>query len=216
MPKIFISYRRNDSATSAGRIYDRLEGHFGQGQVFMDVDAIRPGLNFVEVVQEAVSVCDGLVAVIGREWLQASDTTGGRRLEDPADLVKLEIATALERDIRVIPVLVQGAQMPLAVDLPEELTELAHRNALEVSDTRFRADIDQLIAALEAPISEHLADSVFVEPAQAIGSGFVGREREMADLRVTLEEALSGQGRMVMLVGEPGIGKTRTAQELAA
>ncbi len=65
MPKIFISYRRDDSATSAGRLYDRLEGHFGQGQVFMDVDAIKPGLDFVEVVQEAVSVCDGLVAVIG-------------------------------------------------------------------------------------------------------------------------------------------------------
>ncbi len=65
MARIFISYRRDDSATSAGRLYDRLEGHFGQGQVFMDVDAIKPGLDFVEVVQGAVSVCDGLVAVIG-------------------------------------------------------------------------------------------------------------------------------------------------------
>ncbi len=87
MPKIFISYRRNDSASNAGRIFDRLEGHFGQGQVFMDVDTIKPGLNFVEVVEQAVGVCDGLVVVIGREWLEASDATGSRRLEDPADLI---------------------------------------------------------------------------------------------------------------------------------
>ncbi len=74
----------------------------------MDADAIKPGLNFVEVVEQAVGVCDALVAVIGREWLEASDADGGRRLEDPADLVRLEIATALERDIQVIPALVQG------------------------------------------------------------------------------------------------------------
>ena len=133
MPRIFISYRRNDSATSAGRIYDRLEGRFGQGQVFMDVDTIRPGLDFVEVVQQAVGSCDALTAVIGREWLGASDESG-RRLENPEDLGRLEIATALKRDIRVIPVLVQGAQMPVATDLPEGLKALARRNSLEVSD----------------------------------------------------------------------------------
>ena len=110
MPKIFISYRRDDSGGRAGRLYDHLTAHFGQGQVFMDVDAIRPDLNFVEVVEQAVGVCDGLVAVIGQEWRGASDATGALRLEDPADLVRLEIAIALERDIRVIPVLVQGAQ----------------------------------------------------------------------------------------------------------
>ncbi len=147
MPKIFISYRRNDSATSAGRIYDRLEGHFGQGQVFMDVDTIRPGLDFVEVVQEAVGACDALIAVIGREWLGASDESGRRRLENPEDLVRLEIATALEREIRVIPVLVQGARMPVATDLPKGLEALARRNSVEVSDNRFRTEIDQLIKA---------------------------------------------------------------------
>ena len=141
MPKIFISYRRDDAASNAGRIYDRLGGHFGQGQVFMDVDTIRPGLDFVDVVQGALGSCDALIAVIGTGWLQASDTTGARRLEDPADLVRLEIATALERDIQVIPVLVQGAQMPRASDLPEDLKGLAHRNALEVSDSRFRSDV---------------------------------------------------------------------------
>ncbi len=94
MARIFISYRRDDSSGHSGRLYDRLTDHFGQGQVFMDVDAIRPGLDFVEVVQQAVSVCDGLVAVIGREWLEASDRAGGRRLDDAEDLVRVEIAAA--------------------------------------------------------------------------------------------------------------------------
>ncbi len=150
MPKIFISYRRDDSASQAGRLYDRLEGHFGEGQVFMDVDTIKPGVNFVELVQQAIGVCDGLVAVIGSDWLEVSDPTGARRLDDPADLVRLEIATALERGIRVIPVLVQGAQMPRGSDLPEGLQGLASRNALEVSDTRFRSDVERLIEALGA------------------------------------------------------------------
>ena len=79
MPMIFISYRRNDSASNAGRIYDRLEGQFGQGQVFMDVDAISPGLDFVEVVQEGVGTCDALIAVIGKEWLGASDGSSAAR-----------------------------------------------------------------------------------------------------------------------------------------
>ncbi len=79
MARIFISYRRDDSAAHSGRIYDRLEGHFGKGQVFMDVDTIRPGLDFVEVVQEAVGSCDALIAIIGREWLGASDESSLKR-----------------------------------------------------------------------------------------------------------------------------------------
>jgi len=174
MPRIFISYRRNDAASNAGRIYDHLINHFGQGQVFMDVDTIRPGLDFVEVVQEAVGSCDALLAVIGREWLGASDDSGRRRLENPEDLVRLEIATALERDIRVIPVLVQGARMPVGTDLPEGLEALARRNSVEVSDNRFRTEIDQKIEGLETPTAEALADIVFAEPAQLPDTGFVG------------------------------------------
>ena len=113
MARIFISYRRDDSAAHAGRLCDRLEYHFGPGQVFMDVDAIKPGMNFIETVQQAIGECDGLVAVIGSDWLQVSDGTGARRLDDPTDLVRLEIVTALQRGIPVIPVLVQSAQMPL-------------------------------------------------------------------------------------------------------
>ncbi len=137
MARIFISYRRDDSSGHAGRLYDHLAGHFGLGQVFMDVDAIQPGLHFVEVVQEAVSACDALIAIIGSDWLQISDASGARRLDDPSDMVRLEIATALERGIPVIPVLVRGVQMPREADLPIGLTDLAYRNALEVSDARF-------------------------------------------------------------------------------
>ena len=150
MPRIFISYRRDDSAGHAGRLYDRLEGHFGQGQLFVDVDTIRPGVNFVDVVQQAIGECDGLVAVIGSDWLQVTDATGARRLDDPADFVRLEIATALERGISVIPVLVRGAQMPREADLPIGLTDFAYRNALEVSDARFRSDVERLIEASQA------------------------------------------------------------------
>ncbi len=201
MPKVFISYRRDDSAGHAGRIYDHLMAHFGQGQVFMDVDTIKPGLDFVEVVQEAVEACDALIAVIGREWLGASDESGRKRLENPEDLVRLEIATALERDIRVIPVLVQGSRMPVATDLPEGLKSLARRNSVEVSDNRFRTDVEHLIEALEAPSTERLPDSVFAEPTQLASSTFVGRERELGELNKALEDMLAGQGRLVMLAG---------------
>ena len=190
MLKIFISYRRDDSAGHAGRLYDRLEGHFGQGKVFMDVDAIEPGLDFVQVVQQAIKSCDGFISVIGRDWLQSTDAAGVRRLENPEDLVKLEIAAALGRGIRVIPVLVQGTQMPRVTDLPEDLKGLASLNALEISDTRFRADVDRLIEALEAPTHEQPTVSV------------VGLEREMSALKAALDDIIADLGRLATLVGK--------------
>ena len=159
MPRIFISYRRADSAGHAGRLYDRLAEHFGHDNTFMDTDTIAAGVNFVEEVRQAVGTCDGLIAVIGSEWLRIADASGGRRLDDPEDLVRLEIATALERDIRVIPLLVQGAQPPQVPDLPDGLKELASLNALELSDTRFHSDVDRLIQVLEAPTPERLAEA---------------------------------------------------------
>ncbi len=160
MAKIFISYRRGDSAGHAGRLFDHFAEHFGQTQVFMDIDTIKPGLDFIEAVQEAVAACDGLIAVIGTEWLEARDATGTRRLDDPDDLVRLEIATALERGIRVIPVLVQGANAPRATELPNGLKQLATRNALEVTDVRFRYDVERLILALDSSLSELPAGQV--------------------------------------------------------
>ena len=128
MPGIFISYRREDSFAYAGRLYDHLANHFGKENVFMDVDNIAPGRDFVEVLQQTVSSCDALVAVIGKHWLTATDAEGRRRLDNPDDLVRLEIAAALDRNVLIVPVLVAGAQMPRAQDLPRALSSVSRRN----------------------------------------------------------------------------------------
>jgi hypothetical protein len=152
MPGIFLSYRREDSFAYAGRLYDHLANHLGKDNVFMDVDHIEPGLDFVEVLQQRVSSCDVLVAVIGKQWLTATDERGRRRLDDPEDLVRLEIAAALDRKIRVVPTLVGGAPMPRAHELPEALARLSRRNALEISDLAFHQSVGRLIDALDKAV----------------------------------------------------------------
>jgi hypothetical protein len=146
---IFVSYRRQDTDDLAGRLYDRLVDRFGEGQVFMDVDTIEPGLDFAEEVTRAVAACQVLVAVIGPAWLTAADGRGRRRLDDPGDFVRLEIKTALARGVRVIPVLARGAMMPGEDDLPENLAGLARRNALFIRHESFRFDARRLVAAIE-------------------------------------------------------------------
>jgi hypothetical protein len=146
---IFISYRREEAAGHAGRLRDRLIARFGENQVFMDVDAIEPGLDFAEEIETAVESCQVLLAVIGKEWLTASDNEGRRRLDDPDDLVRLEIEAALKRKTRVIPVLVGGAAMPRRQDLPETVGSLARRHAHELSHSRFNYDAEQLLQIIE-------------------------------------------------------------------
>jgi formylglycine-generating enzyme required for sulfatase activity len=153
MARIFISYRRDDSGGWAGRLYDRLSQRFGRDNVFMDIDTIEPGLDFVQVIEKAVASCNALIAVIGRQWLTITDETGRRRLDHPEDFVRLEIAAALARNIRVIPALIEGARMPRSTDLPDGLQLLARRNAHEVSDRRFHYDVDRLIAVLDAVLA---------------------------------------------------------------
>jgi TIR domain len=148
MARIFLSYRREDSGGYAGRLYDRLSQRFGDDNLFMDVDNIPPGLNFVEVIQNAFEGCEVLLAVIGRRWLTSTDPQGQRRLDNPEDFVRLEIMTALERKIHVIPVRVDGASMPRSTELPDILQPLAHCQALVVGD-RFHPDVDHLIKILE-------------------------------------------------------------------
>jgi hypothetical protein len=104
--QIFISYRRDDASFPAGRLYDRLSGHFRQNQIFMDVDNVEPGADFLEVIKASVGSCEVLIAVIGKDWLSSTDKEGKRRLDNPDDFVRIEIATALERGIPVVPVLV--------------------------------------------------------------------------------------------------------------
>jgi hypothetical protein len=149
MPGIFISYRRDDSAGHTGRIYDRLATQFGPAQVFMDVDAIQPGEDFTRVLAERTKSCSALVAIIGRQWLSAQDRDGHRRLDDLGDYVRLEILSALTRRIVIIPVLVEGASLPRADELPAPLRKLSDHQALTVSDERFHAEIDELIRVLK-------------------------------------------------------------------
>ena len=148
MDTIFISYRREDSSGYAGRIFDRLRDAFGTNRVFMDVSAIEPGVDFVEAIDHAVGSCAVLIVVIGKKWLTCTDAAGRRRLDDPQDFIRLETATALRRNIRVIPVLVQAADMPRDEDLPEELKKLARRQATEISDSHWDTDMGQLIVTL--------------------------------------------------------------------
>lgn len=149
MSRIFISYRRDDSAGHSGRIHDRLVTHFGSHRVFRDVEDIGVGDDFVDVIHDAVGKCGVLLVVIGPSWTDIKDEAGRRRLDDPKDFVRLEVAAALERtDIRVIPVLVNGATMPRPDELPEDLKALSTRNALEVRDTRFDDDVTHLIKAI--------------------------------------------------------------------
>jgi hypothetical protein len=146
---IFLSYRRQDSFGQAGRLYDRLAAHFGSHQVFMDVDNIDPGEDFIEVIQKSVWASNLLLLVIGPRWASLTSKDGRRRLDDPDDFVRLEVASALERNIRVIPVLVGGALMPNVRDLPSALHLIARRQAAEVTDPRFHADASRLIDAIE-------------------------------------------------------------------
>lgn len=146
---IFISYRRVDSAGHAGRLYDRLARHFGDKQVFIDVDLIEPGVDFAQAIDKAVGSCQILLAIIGRSWVASLDETGRRRLDNANDFVRAEIASALARDVCVIPVLVQGAQMPRAQDLPEDLRRLSLLQAFELSDLRWGRDVDRLVEVIE-------------------------------------------------------------------
>ena len=152
--RIFISYRREETAYPAGWLYDRLHERFGDAQVFKDVDSIKLGDDFVEAIAGAVGSCDVLLALIGERWSGIADDSGGRRLDDPNDFVRLEIEAALARDVRVIPVLVDGAQMPAAEELPASMRGLVRRQALELSPSRFEDDTRLLVRVLESTLEE--------------------------------------------------------------
>src|SRR6188474_1069636 len=145
MGTIFINYRREDSISTAGRLYDRLSQTFGRKNIFMDVDHIPAGVDFVVHLNSQVAACNIILVVIGPHWLEAKDENGGRRLDNPDDFVVIEIATALARNIRVIPVLVDGARMPKAGELPGSLKALARRQAVEVRQLHFGRDAEALV-----------------------------------------------------------------------
>jgi hypothetical protein len=150
---VFISYRREDAAGEAGRLSDHLARRFGTGRVFIDIDTIRPGTDFVVELDRALASTTVVLVMIGRKWLTVTNADGSRRLDSSGDFVRREIATALARGVRVVPVLVQGAAMPRATDLPDELAPLARRQASAIEHEEFGADASRLSDAI-APLIE--------------------------------------------------------------
>jgi Tol biopolymer transport system component len=167
---IFISYRRSDSPDATGRIYDRLLGEFGRAQVFKDVDSIPLGRDFRGHLNDIVGNCGVMLAIVGPRWIEARKPAGERRLEDPDDFVRIELETALARDIPVVPVLVAHAQLPLASDLPGSLASLVFRQSIEVRpDPDFHNDATRLVTALRAILDPAAAEqaAAAVRPSAA-------------------------------------------------
>ena len=160
MSKIFLSYRRQDSAYVARLICERLRAHFGADAVFMDIDCIPFGVNFREHLTAALDQCGILLAVIGPRW--SGETGTLRRIDDPRDFVRIEIESALERNLPVVPILIDHARIPDEVDLPPSLARLAYRHALDLDPGRdFDNQIDRLIKGIDPLFPQpHCADEV--------------------------------------------------------
>ncbi len=179
---IFVSYRRSDAQGEAGRLFDDLVTRFGERTVFMDVAAIEAGRDFRKAIEEGVTQCDVLLVMIGMGWLDAKNESGARRLDDPADFVRIETAAALKRDIPVIPVLVRGVKMPSAEQLPEELRELAFRNCIELTHARWKSDVQLLIDALRRLLGDTSQAGASTTPNEATDSSRHGAPpREVAE-----------------------------------
>jgi hypothetical protein len=138
--RIFISYRRSDSAGYAGRLYDYLKNYFGGERIFFDVDTIRPGVNFEQKIATELDHSDAMLVMIGNQWLDARDSQGTRRLDDTHDYVRYEIETALGKNIEIIPILVQGTPMPSSGVLPGSISDLSMRNAVRLNDDHWSSD----------------------------------------------------------------------------
>jgi hypothetical protein len=155
--KIFISYRRRDDPGGAGRLFDALNEAFDPDRLFLDVDSIEPGQDFVEVVEDRVAKSAVLLAVIGQHWIDASDDRGNRRLDNAQDYVRIEIESAMKQGKRVIPVLIGDAKMPAAEVLPESLSKFARHNAVTLRYERFHDDTANLVGALKRAMGDDLA-----------------------------------------------------------
>jgi len=176
MSRIFICYRRDDASGHAGRLRDALSARFGAHEIFRDLDTIGPGDDFVRAMSAGIDSCAVFLAVIGRRWLTAESPGSPRRLDDPDDHVRNELARALARQCRVIPVLVQGAAMPRAGDLPEPLKGLTARNAIALDDEGWDSAVERLAAA----IRRELPGAAVTAPPRS--APYVGRRYAVAAL----------------------------------
>ena len=223
---VFICCRREETAFAARAIYDRVAQKVGRENVFLDVN-IDPGVDWFEALNERVAACDALVAVIGRNWV-AADKDNRRRIDDPDDFVRIEIEAALKRGVRVIPVLVDGALMPKAGDLPETLRGFARRQNIEISHTRFETDIERLTRAL-TPILESFrppqvdkTDGALSADRNSAGSDKVelthtsGESEETRRQRVAADRGnASGQVSLGWLYENGGGGRPKDEHEAA-
>lgn len=228
MQKLFISYRRDDTADVAGRLYDRLVLTYGKGQVFKDVDTVPLGVDFRDVLEDALAECVAMLVVIGRHWLTITEPGAGRRIDNPTDFVRLEVETALTRNIPVIPLLVQGAAVPAKDDLPPSLAPLSYRQGLELRpDPYFHQDVNLLLTRLSSLVVGTIA--VPPEPANssaarsyipfARSSLFQSRPGEFENIEHLLFDDTSEQSprrlAFVGVIGLGGVGKTQLAVEVA-
>ena len=161
--RIFISYRRQETAYPASWLYDRLSAEFGGAQVFKDVDNLRPGDDFFESIANAVASCDVLLALIGPNWAEGTEGGERHRIDDPADFVRLEVEAALARDVRVIPLLIGDAEMPSREELPASLAPLVRKHALELSPAHFNRDAEALVEVLKEVLADELSKSQIIE-----------------------------------------------------
>lgn len=169
MTQIFISYRRADSHAITDRIQDRLVSVYGAENVFQDVEDIPPGANFKEYIEIQVGLCDVLLVIIGPRWLDITDENNRRRLDNPSDFVRIEIESGLKRkEILVVPVLVQGANMPVERDLPPEIRDLHYRNAIRVrNNPDFERDIQHLLNSIDSYVKGTSPKKVESAPASS-------------------------------------------------
>lgn len=183
--KIFISYRRDDSADSTGRIYERLVSHFGTESVVRDVDSIPHGVDFRDYLAGEVDQCQVFLAVIGKDWVKMKTPSGRRRLDDPRDFVRIEVEAALNRNIPIIPVFVMGASVPDESQVPPSLRSLVFRHGMSVrSDPDFHRDVDRLIKSLDQLVQ----DTPAAELRAAPNTSEVAGEPSHLGLGVPLDE----------------------------
>ncbi|MBU2582739.1 MAG: TIR domain-containing protein [Alphaproteobacteria bacterium] len=214
--EIFISYRRDDSAGTTGRIYDRLVSSFPDDGVFMDVDAAMHGLDFVKVLSDKIATTDLVAVIIGPNWLTAHNHQGERRIDTADDFVRIEVSAALQRDVPVIPVLVDGARMPTAQELPQDLKALARRHAVELRNARFSDDAGTLVRV----ISERLGakrrrawrmTAAFAGLVALIGIAFVGLNAGVMPLSFDVS-GLFTQGTAASFGRSPPTPQSSTSQ----
>jgi DNA segregation ATPase FtsK/SpoIIIE-like protein len=203
--KIFINYRRGDDPGFTQALFSHLEHAFSSDQLFIDIDGIEPGMDFVQVLADQVAKCDIVLTVIGKGWIDARDEQNTRRLDNPEDFVRIEIVSALEQAKRVIPILVGNAAMPRSEELPEALKPLARRHAVRLTHDRFRSDTEGLIKSLQR-VLETAEQQRQSEEAAA-------RETEIASARIREETAARQQAEQRRLVAEAA---ARASEEEAA